>query len=234
MIDWRVVPLKKWPGELTKERKQHRFSTGKVRRYEVGGEQRSYQYRERSVDWDGTTSLLERELEHLEATGVVLQMNVSERDIRNDGWIRANARPAHPGVILSFNARRIGPLSYPCDTYDDWQANVRAIALSLEALRAVDRHGVTKRGEQYSGFAQLPPGGGSSTTMTAQVAADTLADAADNDFDVADLLTDAAAVKYAYRYAAKRAHPDAGGSVEWFQRVQLAKTVLDRHHGGEG
>lgn len=29
----------------------------------------------------------------------------------------------------------------------------------LEALRAVDRHGITRRGEQYAGFKALPPGG---------------------------------------------------------------------------
>jgi hypothetical protein len=36
------------------------------------------------------------------------------------------------------------------------EANVRAIALALEALRKVDRYGVTKRGEQYAGWKALP------------------------------------------------------------------------------
>jgi len=37
-----------------------------------------------------------------------------------------------------------------CD--EDWRHNVRSIALGLEALRAVDRYGISRRGEQYAGF----------------------------------------------------------------------------------
>ena len=48
-------------------------------------------------------------------------------------------------------------MSYPCDKYSNWQANLRAIALSLEALRAEDRYGVTRRAEQYKGWAKLLP-----------------------------------------------------------------------------
>src|SRR5690606_24676973 len=61
------------------------------------------------------------------------------------------AKAAHPGVILSFDSK-VGHLSYPCDTFTSWQDNLRAVALALEALRKLDRYGVTKRGEQYRGF----------------------------------------------------------------------------------
>lgn len=44
---------------------------------------------------------------------------------------------------------RRGHLSYPCDTFTTLQDNLRVIALALEALRMVDRYGVTRRGEQY-------------------------------------------------------------------------------------
>lgn len=37
-----------------------------------------------------------------------------------------------------------------------WQANIRAIAKTLEHLRDLDRWGVTKRGEQYTGWKALP------------------------------------------------------------------------------
>ena len=38
--------------------------------------------------------------------------------------------------------------------------NLRSIALGLKALRAVDRYGVSRRGEQYAGFrAALTAGG---------------------------------------------------------------------------
>lgn len=213
MIGWRVVPIQRWPGEQTRSRKHDRFGA-----------------RGRGVNWSATTDLLARELRHLGARSVVLQMAVTDAEVRNDGWIRANATPAHPGVILTFESRH-GPLSYPCDTFRDWQANVRAIALALEALRTVDRYGVTRRGEQYTGWKQLPPGGGSTPTMTVEVAAEVLAFEAGHD-EAGELLRDPELARWCFREAAKGTHPDVeGGSVEAFQRVHAAKQVLDRYHG---
>ena len=82
----------------------------------------------------------------------MLQVDISERYIRTDGLPYANARyGTNPGVIVSFDSRH-GPLRYATDAFTEWQDNLRAIALSLEALRAVDRYGVTRRGEQYTGW----------------------------------------------------------------------------------
>ena len=105
-----------------------------------------------SVGWV-TLTLLRKEVAELRKPGtpVVLQIAMREQDFRIDGLPRANAKPAHPGVILSIESRH-GALSYPCDRFDQWQDNVRAIALGLEALRKVDRYGITKRGEQYRGW----------------------------------------------------------------------------------
>lgn len=48
-------------------------------------------------------------------------------------------------------------LVYATDACVLWRHNVRSIALGLEALRAVDRFGISRRGEQYAGFrAALP------------------------------------------------------------------------------
>lgn len=220
MIAWRVVPIERWPGEQTRVRKQHPFS--------VAGESGA---RKTGVDWSGTVSLLERELRELNAKNVLLQMAVTDKDIRQDGWIRGNATPSHPGVILTFDSR-FGPLSYPCDTFAKWQANVRAIALALEALRKVDRYGVTRRGEQYTGWKALPPAGGSTSTMTARAAAEVLVAAEALDGEAAALLHDEQAFRWTYRTAAKNTHPDAGGDDLAFQRVQEAKRVLEQHHGG--
>jgi hypothetical protein len=43
-------------------------------------------------------------------------------------------------------------LVYATDACDFWQHNVRSIALGLAALRAVDRYGISRRGEQYAGY----------------------------------------------------------------------------------
>lgn len=127
-------PLAAWPGPMVGQRRRSPFRAGQ----------------------SATLLLLEGELDHLSASGAVLELAVSEDDLRRDGQPRANAHIAHPGVILSFDSRH-GPLSFPCDTYTDWHDNLRAIALALQALRQVDRYGVTSRAEQYSGWKQLGP-----------------------------------------------------------------------------
>ena len=119
------------------------------------------------ASYDVTLDLLFREAELLGAKHLVLQVDLKPRDIRVDGLPRADARyGAHPGVVVSFDSQH-GPLRYATDAFDDWRSNLRAVALSLEALRAVDRYGVSKRGEQYRGWTALAaatPGQGPFTT----------------------------------------------------------------------
>lgn len=209
-LDVMFRPIDRWPGERTTNPQRSRFKTG----------------------WGDTLELLKKELNHLQADSIVVMLDLTEDDIRLDGWPRANARPGHPGVVLAFDSP-YGPLKYPCDTFTTWQDNLRAIALALEALRKVDRYGVTKRGEQYTGWRALPGGGESSSTMTAEAAAAFLARACGNaTVPGSALLEHAYLVPAAYRAAARRFHPDAGGSTEDFQRLQTAKAVLDAHHGG--
>lgn len=123
------------------------------------------------VSYPRTLDQLAREVANLGGKDVVMGVGLEERDLRLDGTPRANARAmSHPGVELSFDSRDHGRLTYATDQYSDWQDNVRAIALSLEALRAVDRHGVAK-GRQYTGFALLAAGPGLET-VGAQIVAE--------------------------------------------------------------
>lgn len=187
--------------------------------------------------WGQTLDFLETELRTMRAREIVIQAAFSARDIRNDGWPRGDARtPSFPGVIVSFESK-VGPLTYATDVYTDgswyqsghgsrpipgWQANVRAIALSLEALRAVDRHGVTRRGEQYAGFGALPPASfalGAAMTVEEAAAVLGLSGGSWSDDEVRD----------AYRARAKETHPDQGGDPEEFKRVTEAKGVLERN-----
>lgn len=182
------------------------------------GERTTWQTRRRTPffsTWEKTQKLLDRELAALGAEEVVFQLDMPERDIRLDGYPRSNARPASPAVIVSFKSRH-GWLRYQCDAFeggaDGWQDNVRAIALGLEALRQVERYGITKRGEQYTGWKALPE-----TTLSQQEAIQLLmrmSGERSNDFS------------YLYRLAAKRVHPDTGGSREDWDKLQRAKTVL--------
>lgn len=99
--------------------------------------------------YDDTLRILEIEAYELDAEQIVVQVDVSRAELRLDGKLRQNVRPVFPGIRVSFESR-YGPLTYATDRFDDWRDNLRAIALSLTALRAVDRYGVNKRGEQYT------------------------------------------------------------------------------------
>lgn len=103
-----------------------------------------------------TVALLNDELRHIAAKHAILELDLRDRDVRLDGFPRADARPATPAVVLSFDSKH-GPLRYATGEFDTWQDNLRAIALGLQALRAVDRYGISKRGEQYRGYHALPP-----------------------------------------------------------------------------
>lgn len=131
--EFQCRPVGQWPGTLTRNRRRALFSAG----------------------YGDTVKLLNDELSHLEAKGVVLLMALSPEDIRLDGRPRSTAKPDHPGVVLSLTGK-FGPVMIPCDTFYDWQDNLRAIALSLESLRALNRYGVATTGQQYRGWQALP------------------------------------------------------------------------------
>lgn len=156
--------------------------------------------------WTATLDLLERETDMLGARLVVLQVDVTDAEIRRDGMLRANTRIVFPGVKVSFDSMH-GSMTYATDRYDEWKDNVRAIALSLEALRAVNRYGVTGSGEQYRGFVAIE------------------AKAAGVPLDLAE----AKALIDSYgdvKAALLATHPDRGGNVDDFHRVQEARRVL--------
>jgi hypothetical protein len=79
--------------------------------------------------------------------------------IRRHGGLHQARKATHPdaggsaedfaAVQAAHDQRR---LVYATDVCESWQHNVRSIALGLEALRAVDRYGITRRGQQYAGF----------------------------------------------------------------------------------
>lgn len=120
-----------------------------------------------SASWTSTVQLLTKELRAHGARQSILEIDMRESDIRLDGTPRADRSARTPGIVLSFEATGVPgrpTLRYEVGTFASWQANVRAVALGLEALRAVDRHGVTKRGEQYAGWKALPTGSGPSAT----------------------------------------------------------------------
>jgi hypothetical protein len=136
-----------------------------------------------TASWSDTLGLLEREVGMLRGKQLVIGIDVEERMLRLDGKLRADARSATPAVEVAFESKH-GPLyrsdrfvrqSWSSKSMESWQHNVRAIAMTLEALRAVDRYAATQSGEQYRGYRALPAGrGDAATAMTATGAAEVL------------------------------------------------------------
>lgn len=170
-----------------------------------------------TASWPSTLELLGRETEKLGAELVVMQVDVTEGEIRLDGMLRSKAVVRHPGVAVSFESDH-GPLRYATDTYDTWKANVRAIALALQALRAVDRYGVSHRGEQYVGWRAIAaPMGAFASADEAMRWMRTQA---------GGMLTDDP--KTLYRYLSRTLHPDAGGTREDWDRLTAAYELAAR------
>jgi hypothetical protein len=111
------------------------------------------------VSYDRTLHDLEREVGYLKGKEIILGVVTDDSQIRIDGMLRADARVGHGGVEVSFEVPSGERLTFHTDTHSDWRDNLRAIVLGLEALRAVDRYGITSTAEQYAGFKQLPMGG---------------------------------------------------------------------------
>ncbi len=177
--------------------------------------------------WSETVALLARELRHLDAKQVVVELGLDERDLRVDGLPRANARMSTDAVRISFESKW-GPLRYETGEFtrtwyrsqslDGWQANLRAIALAMEALRKVDRYGVSKRGEQYRGWRALPTGTDPADAIaTREQAMAFLSEW--NPGGVSDL-------KSTIRRALLSTHPDHGGDPTDFRKVMRAKELV--------
>jgi hypothetical protein len=225
-----------WPGKRLSatQRSASRF----VRRGRMDGEQWTPS---RNIPWTDTLTLLDRELRALDAQKIVFQIDVREHEIRLDGQVRADARPADPAVIISF-ASKHGPLRYFCDQFRDWHDNVRAIALGLEALRKVERYGITHKGEQYAGWKQLPPGSGQMENVVLAFAgprdaARFMVEKAGHDGrgveeSVELLLVHKLFRDEIFKRASKRVHPDVGGNrADWDTLVE-ARRLVETEAGG--
>ncbi len=183
------------------------------------------------ASWTDTLDLLERELSHLAAKDIVIQIETDLSQIRNDGWPRSDAKVLGPKVAIFFQSK-FGMLTYRCDDCVLWIHNVRCIAMTLERLRMAEMYGVTKRGEQYQGFKALPAGAipVGPIKLTAEEAAQVLNHFSFQRIDgVREILGDRAFYAQAYRLAVKKLHPDCGGNRAEWDRLQEAVSILQDH-----
>jgi hypothetical protein len=208
MIKFQIEAMPRWPYPEAQRRKSSPFR----------------------ADYDATLRLLRDELEALDASGAVALRVVGDADdVRKDGMLRTRANITHPGVAVSFTSK-FGPLTYPCDTFitwrnggAHWQANLRAVALGLEKLRALDRYGIAGRGEQYAGWRAIEAPASALMTSTAQARAFLieLIGPDGNGLGDSQLAT----------VALRKAHPDYGGTEAQLSQVLRARGILGVRNG---
>lgn len=165
---------------------------------------RSMAYGARRRSMDEARRGLAGEISRLGATREVLSTNVK---LRIDGLPYSNqAQPADPGAAVYFQLKG-RPVSLACDKWSRVEDNIWAIVKHIEALRGQERWGVGSVEQAFRGYTALPaPGETSGWWSVLGVAINATPEQ----------------VKDAYRILVSKHHPDKGGDVEMFHRVQRA------------
>lgn len=174
------------------------------------------------ASWTRVLDDLEREMRHLGAKDIIIEAETTLDWIRNDGWPYSSAKFSGPSIAISFTSKH-GPMRFECGTYWDWQDNIRAVGLTLESLRAVDRYGATKTAEQYRGFSALPASIQGAEWLSVEDAMRFLCKVGDGEL-LSVLPKD---LRQVYHFAAKKAHPDAGGSEQLMDKVNRARDFVE-------
>ncbi len=159
------------------------------------------------------------ELDMLNAKVVMLSSNLP---LRRDGIPYAASRePSDPGVAVYWTDAR-GDHVVACDSWRTVRENVRAVGLTVAALRALERTGASEILDRaYTGFTALPEVAGDTDWRV------TLG------FDPRDAVTERE-VRERYRQKARELHPDApGGDTERFKALGSALERALRELGGE-
>lgn len=145
------------------------------------------------------------------------RMGISRNDLvvstnietRLDGMPRSDrAEPRDPGVAVYWR-RRGKTECIAIDRYDRVADNLAAIAATLEAMRAIERHGGAEILDRaFTGFVALP--------------------APEQPFQVLGVSAQAsrAEIETAYRRLASEHHPDRGGDAQQMARINAARDAL--------
>lgn len=122
--------------------------------------------------------------------------------------------PDDPGVVAYYDRQGQG-YAVACDRWDNLRDNARAIALYVDAKRAIERYGVATVGSEFD--TQALPSGDEDVVEAAPPAHEVLGVAPD---------APDAVVQGAARSLKADAHPDRGGSREEFQRIVDAEEEM--------
>ena len=195
-----------WPRTPGHLRKRAHFKKGE-RQYSQYGSTSYMGYKQLSIA-DATTRVL-GELEKLgvEYGDAIVSTNLH---LRLDGLPRSGQpEPTDPGVAVYWQRGKGQRQVMAIDRYDRVADNLAAIAATLEAMRAIERHGGAQILERaFTGFVVLPAPKAPHEVLGVPP------NASPDD------------IRAAYKRLALKTHPDTGGSTDAFHAVQQAYEAM--------
>jgi len=162
-----------------------------------------------TVSFDRAQMDLIKELVRLDRSNHDMAIISADIPVRRDGMHYASyKKPDNPGVSVFFY-RDGKPHVIACDTWDLVKDNMRAVGLTIEALRALERTGASGILDRaYSGFEQLPYWSNSWV----------------NTLEMQDMEITPENVKKQFRTLAQKYHPDKPlGDPEKFKEICQAR-----------
>lgn len=155
---------------------------------------------------DKAQQFLRNELYRMGCKNIIVSTNVP---IRKDGYLYSDMMGAiipdlGVAVYFKYNNKEVVMC---CDKYYRVWENIFALGKGVEALRGMDRWGVSEFIDRaFAGFKALPETVEQNWWQVLGISPD----------------SDPETIKQAYRNMSKVHHPDAGGSAEMFDRVNKA------------
>lgn len=149
--------------------------------------------------------MLIEEVERLGASDLIISTNVP---LRRDGLPYANGLDlADPGVAIYFTYRKKS-MSFACDRYFLVRENMQAIAMTINAIRGIERWGASDMMKRaFRGFAALPDPGKIDWRSILCVGSNPTIDEVEKQF----------------RVQAQLLHPDHGGDAMAFNELVKAR-----------
>lgn len=197
-----------WPRKNSHQRASAKF--GQMKNPSYGGVQATYKTRTKLTVAEAT----QRVLDELHRLGVrerdaIISTNLQ---LRQDGLPRSGQRkPDDPGVAVYWTKAK-AQRCMAIDRYDRVEDNLAAVAATLDAMRAIERHGGAEILDRaFTGFTALPAPGQTTARGWREVFG----------FAPGSRPTPSE-VQAAYRKARADAHPDRGGTSEKFHAVETA------------
>lgn len=209
-----------WPADWKRTAPHHRRAAtfGKVDTPRRTAEGETFYSEKKRLSLDDAFGRIERALglQGVEIDTVIVSTNLK---LNMRGMpTGAGGEPSDPGVAVYW-IRKGKAQAMAIDQYTRVADNLAAVAATLEAMRAIERHGGAQIMERaFLGFAQLPASASRPWRL--------VLDLPHTRHVTVDIIDER------FRELAKRHHPDKGGDVDAFNELAQARTDALRELGG--